>query len=76
MLNTKQQVEEFKAESTASFEVVEKRMRIISGTKEEVTATLDNINRSGLIDEWMLHMPVQSHQLRMNTVKQLAPATS
>lgn len=76
VLNTKQQVEEFKAESTASFEVVEKRMRIISGTKEEVTATLDNINRSGLIDEWMLHMPVQSHQLRMNTVKQLAPATS
>ncbi|GEP79712.1 MsnO8 family LLM class oxidoreductase [Staphylococcus carnosus] len=73
VLNTKQQVDEYRNESEKNFEVTEKRMRIISGSKEEVVDTLNEINRSGLIDEWMLHMPVQSHKLRMNTIRELAP---
>lgn len=76
VLNTKQQVDEYRSESEKSFEVVEKKMKIISGSKEEVINTLNEINRSGLIDEWMLHMPVQSHKLRMNTVRELAPVNS
>lgn len=73
VLNTKAQVDAYLSESNEKFDVVEKRMHIMSGNKEEVVSKLDEINRSGLIDEWMLHMPIPNHKLRMNTVRQLAP---
>lgn len=73
VLNTKAQVEDFLAQSDETFEVTEKRMHIISGNKEEVLSKLDAINRLKMIDEWMLHMPIPNHKLRMNTVRQLTP---
>lgn len=73
VLNTKAQVDDYLSQTDETFEVTEKRMHIISGNKEEVQSKLDEINRKHMIDEWMLHMPIPNHKLRMNTVRQLAP---
>ncbi|MCI8279611.1 MAG: LLM class flavin-dependent oxidoreductase, partial [Staphylococcus xylosus] len=35
---------------------------------------LSQLNNEGLIDEFMLHMPIQNHKLRVKTVEQLAPS--
>ncbi|UQW82058.1 hypothetical protein [Staphylococcus edaphicus] len=72
-VNTKQQLETFTEQSRETFEVETKKIEVLEGSALEVKRQLQQLNIEGLIDEFMLHIPVQNHHLRMKTVKQLAP---
>ncbi|MGD6886474.1 MsnO8 family LLM class oxidoreductase [Staphylococcus shinii] len=72
-VNTKEQLEDFINQSTEHFEVEEKQIEVLEGSAAEVKQQLVQLNNEGLIDEFMLHMPVQNHKLRLKTVEQLAP---
>ncbi|MDN6571461.1 MAG: LLM class flavin-dependent oxidoreductase, partial [Staphylococcus equorum] len=71
-VNTKEQVETFKKQSDEDFEVEEKQIDVFNGSADEIKQQLNQLNRDGNIDEFMLHMPVQNHKLRIKTVEQLA----
>lgn len=71
-VNTKEQVETFKKQSDEDFEVEEKQIDVFNGSADEIKQQLNQLNRDGNIDEFMLHMPVQNHKLRIKTVDQLA----
>ncbi|WP_454909890.1 MsnO8 family LLM class oxidoreductase [Staphylococcus saprophyticus] len=73
-VNTKQQLDTFTEQSTETFEVETKKIEVLDGLASEVKQQLQQLNVDGLIDEFMLHIPVQNHELRMKTVKQMSPA--
>ncbi|UBV35268.1 MsnO8 family LLM class oxidoreductase [Staphylococcus xylosus] len=73
-VNTKEQLEEFSKQSAEHFEVEEKQIDVLEGSAAEVKHQLSQLNNEGLIDEFMLHMPIQNHKLRVKTVEQLAPS--
>jgi len=72
-VNTKEQLADFKAQSNEQFQVVAKQTEVLSGSVETVKSKLTQLNRDGVIDEFMIHMPVVNHALRVKTVEQLAP---
>ncbi|RRR87803.1 LLM class flavin-dependent oxidoreductase, partial [Streptococcus pneumoniae] len=71
-VNTKEQLEEFSKQSAEHFKVEEKQIDVLEGSAAEVQHQLSQLNNEGLIDEFMLHMPIQNHKLRVKTVEQLA----
>lgn len=73
-VNTLEQVETFRSQSSENLTVEEKKIDVINGSKQEVETELQRLVIEGYVDELMLHMPVQSHALRVKTVKQLAPS--
>ena len=73
-VNTKQQLDTFTEQSTETFEVETKKIEVLDGSASEVKQQLQQLNVDGLIDEFMLHIPVRNHELRMKTVKQMSPA--
>lgn len=73
-VNTKEQLEAFSKQSTEHFEVEEKQIDVLEGSANEVKHQLSQLNNEGLIDEFMLHMPIQNHKLRVKTVEKLAPS--
>ncbi|WP_436862652.1 MsnO8 family LLM class oxidoreductase [Staphylococcus caeli] len=74
-VNTKEQLDDFTAQSTEQFQVTAKQTGVLSGDVETIKSELNQLNRDGAIDEFMIHMPVANHALRVKTVEQLAPAT-
>lgn len=72
-VNTKSQVETFKKQSNEAFTIEEKQIEVFNGSANDIRNQLNQLNEEGNINEFMLHMPVYKHALRVNTVKQLAP---
>lgn len=72
-LGSLEQVEEFKAQTHDSFEVEEVETEIIKGSTYEVNEQIEELNHLGLIDEVMLHIPVNDHKLRKQTILHLSP---
>lgn len=72
-VNTKSQVETFKKQSNEVFTIEEKQIEVFNGSANDIRDQLNQLNKEGNINEFMLHMPVYKHALRVKTVKQLAP---
>lgn len=72
-VNTTAQVEMFRQQSNDSFDIEEKSIDVFTGSSTQIKKALQTLNEHNLIDEFMLHMPVQNHDLRRQTVNQLAP---
>lgn len=68
------QVENFKELSDEDIQVEKKQPNILMGHQTEIIKTLAELNQELDIDEFMFHLPTKDANVRLNTVRTLAPA--
>ena len=71
-VSSEHQLEDFKKQSSRTFEVEEQQIEVFNGTAESIKQQIHELDIDDQVDEFMFHMPVQNHALRLKTVAQLA----
>lgn len=71
-LSSKHQIEDFKKQSSEHFEIEAQQIEVFNGTAESIQQQIQELNIDNHVDEFMLHMPVKNHALRLKTLEQLA----
>ncbi|MEI3607733.1 LLM class flavin-dependent oxidoreductase [Pseudogracilibacillus sp. SE30717A] len=73
LVQSAEQVNALKRQTTESFEVIEKEVAIIKGTSEKIKSELDFLHKTYDIDEFILHTPLQKEDERKKSFKLLRP---
>ena len=71
-VSSEHQIDDFKKQSSRTFEIEAQQIEVFNGTAESIKQQIHELNIDDEVDEFMFHMPVQNHSLRLKTVEQLA----
>lgn len=71
---SEEQVNNFLDNSEEEIKVKKRQAKIILGNQTEVLHTLNELDPTNKIDEFMFHLPTKDASIRLNTVRALAPA--
>lgn len=70
-----EQVELFREQTTESFEIKEQEVDMIAGSPEFIKEELDQLAATHVIDEFILHTPIQNEEKRLKSFELLSQLT-
>src|SRR5699024_2994518 len=71
-VSSEHQIDDFKKQSSRTFEIEEQQKEVFNGTAESIKQQIHELDIDDQVDEFMFHMPVQKHSIRLKTGEQLA----
>src|SRR5699024_4737743 len=71
-VSSEHQIDDFKKQSSRTFEIKKQHIKVFNGKAKYIKKQIHELDIDDQVDEFMFHMPVQNHSLRLKTVEQLA----
>src|SRR5699024_12857704 len=64
-VSSEHQIDDFKKQSSRTFESEAQQIEVFNGTAESIKQQIHELNIDDEVDEFMFHMRVQNHSLRL-----------